>query len=202
MESAAQEVWRGGEQPYVIPEGGSNGLGSLGYVEAMRETARQLALGLCGEVRRFDLVAHACGSGGTAAGIALGCGQHDVALAVRAFAVCDDAAYFQREVERIVAEARVYEPELEAMAPLIIDDQAKGPRYGQMSDEQLAFSPRRRPRHRPGARPGVHRQGALRSRPGSRARRRSPRRAGAVRAHRRTARSPRCRSGAASVTRS
>jgi D-cysteine desulfhydrase len=139
MESAAQEVWRGGEQPYVIPEGGSNGLGSLGYVEAMRETSRQLALGLCGEVRRFDLVAHACGSGGTAAGIALGCGHHDVAPAVRAFAVCDDAAYFHRVVERIVAEARVYEPELEAMAPLVIDDQAKGPRYGQMSDEQLVF---------------------------------------------------------------
>jgi D-cysteine desulfhydrase len=139
MESAAQEVWRGGEQPYVIPEGGSNGLGALGYVDAMRETARQLALGLCGEIRRFDLVAHACGSGGTAAGIALGCARYDVAPAVRAFAVCDDAAYFHKVIERIIVEARAYEPELDASATLVVDDQAKGPRYGQMSAEQLVF---------------------------------------------------------------
>ena len=36
-----------GVPAYVIPEGGSNGLGSLGYVEAMREVRGQLDLGLC-----------------------------------------------------------------------------------------------------------------------------------------------------------
>ena len=35
LESEAQRIEREGGKPYVIPEGGLNGLGSLGYVEAI-----------------------------------------------------------------------------------------------------------------------------------------------------------------------
>jgi D-cysteine desulfhydrase len=115
---------------YVIPEGGSNGLGSLGYVEAMRETREQ--------ADPFDVVVHACGSGGTAAGIALGCAAHGAAKRVLAIAVCDDRDYFERVVARIVAEARAL-VDLPPPAPLTIDDRSKGPRYGVMDEEQLAF---------------------------------------------------------------
>ena len=48
LESEAQRVERAGGKPYVIPEGGSNGLGSLGYVEAMREIRAQMNLGIAG----------------------------------------------------------------------------------------------------------------------------------------------------------
>jgi D-cysteine desulfhydrase len=115
---------------YVIPEGGSNGLGALGYVEAMRETREQ--------ADPFDVVVHACGSGGTAAGIALGCAAHGAAKRVLAIAVCDDRDYFERVVARIVAEARAL-VDLPPPAPLTIDDRSKGPRYGVMDEEQLAF---------------------------------------------------------------
>src|SRR5262245_51585025 len=47
MEHARYELEREGVPAYVVPEGGSNGLGSLGYVEAMREVKSQLDLGLC-----------------------------------------------------------------------------------------------------------------------------------------------------------
>ncbi len=116
---------------YVIPEGGSNGLGALGYVEAMREIAEQTSA-------RFDTVVHACGSGGTAAGVALGCAAHGVAARVRAIAVCDDAAYFERAIAAIVAEARAL-AKLPAPAPLVVDDRSKGPRYAVMDDAQRAF---------------------------------------------------------------
>jgi D-cysteine desulfhydrase len=115
---------------YVIPEGGSNGLGALGYVEAMRETRAQ--------ADPFDVVVHACGSGGTAAGIALGCAVHGTAGRVLAIAVCDDTAYFERTIARIVAEARAL-VDLPGPAKLTIDDRFKGPRYGVMSEDQRAY---------------------------------------------------------------
>ncbi len=129
MESAALELRDRGRRPYVVPEGGSNGLGSLGYVECMRETAAQMRCGLAGGAAPFDVVVHACGSGGTAAGVALGAAQFGVAKQVRAMAVCDDAAYFERTIERIVLECRSWDPSLGVPAPMVVDDAAKGPAY-------------------------------------------------------------------------
>jgi D-cysteine desulfhydrase len=139
MESAALELARQGERPYVIPEGGSNGLGSLGYVDAMRELREQMDLGIAGAPRAFDVVAHACGSGGTTAGVALGAARFGVAREVRAFAVCDDRDYFERTVGRIVLEARAFDAALGEQARLTIDDSAKGPSYGVMTTEQRRF---------------------------------------------------------------
>ncbi len=133
METVALALRREGQRPYVIPEGGSNGLGALGYVEAMRETRSQLDAGLAGGRKRFDEIVFACGSGGTAAGIALGAAAHDVAARVRAVAVCDDAAYFGRVIERIVKEARALEGGLGPPAPLVVDEAARGPGYAVMS---------------------------------------------------------------------
>ncbi|HEX7601812.1 MAG TPA: pyridoxal-phosphate dependent enzyme, partial [Polyangiaceae bacterium] len=109
MAKVAAELELAGERAYVIPEGGSNGLGALGYVDAMREVREQLDRGLGGGAR-FDTIVHACGSGGTAAGVALGAGTHRVASEVRAVAVCDDAAYFERVIAAIVREARAHVP--------------------------------------------------------------------------------------------
>jgi D-cysteine desulfhydrase len=163
LEQARAESDQRGLPAYIIPEGGSNGLGSLGYVEAMREVRRQMDLGLAGGARPFDVVAHACGSGGTAAGVSLGACRFGVARATWAFAVCDDRAYFARAIARIAVEARGYDPSLPALAlveaesgnsgessaasgsapegaaRLVIDDRAKGPAYALMSDEQKRF---------------------------------------------------------------
>jgi D-cysteine desulfhydrase len=128
-----------GERTYVIPEGGSNGLGSLGYVDAMREIRAQLDAGLAGGIQRFDAVVHACGSGGTTAGIALGAQHYDVGRATHAMAVCDDRAYFENVVARIFAETRALRPELSGPNELVVHDAWKGPAYGVMSDEQLRF---------------------------------------------------------------
>jgi D-cysteine desulfhydrase len=159
LEQVRIELADEGIPAYIVPEGGSNGLGSLGYVEAMRETRRQMDLGLAGDGgdghRAFDVVALACGSGGTAAGVALGAARFGVAREAWAFAVCDDRAYFQKTIARIAIEARGLEPDLppiafvdpgagENVAPdksarIVVDDRSKGPAYGVMSDEQKTF---------------------------------------------------------------
>lgn len=139
LAETAEALGREGKRPYVIPEGGSNGLGAFGYVRCMREVRQQLDLGLAGD-GNFDIVFHACGSGGTAAGVALGAALYDVAKEVRAIAVCDDAPTFERVIHRIIDEARGIDPSLPASpARLIVDDTAKGPAYAVASDAQKAF---------------------------------------------------------------
>jgi D-cysteine desulfhydrase len=128
MEAFAAVLRSHGRRPFIIPEGGSNGLGSLGYVLAMRELEGQLAVGLGGGAP-FDVVAHACGSGGTAAGLALGIGAYGVARRLLTFAVCDDRAYFEARIASIVLSARSVLPSLPAALRPEIDDTAKGPAY-------------------------------------------------------------------------
>ncbi|MDB4933959.1 MAG: putative pyridoxal phosphate-dependent deaminase [Labilithrix sp.] len=157
LEQARADSEDRGVRAYVVPEGGSNGLGSLGYVEAMREVRGQMELGLAGDGAPFDIVAHACGSGGTAAGVALGAARFGVARTTWAFAVCDDRAYFTKTIARIAVEARGFVPDLPELAfvepsegaprgaegqlaaRVVVDDRAKGPAYGSMSDEQKRF---------------------------------------------------------------
>ncbi|MGK9236654.1 D-cysteine desulfhydrase [Inquilinus limosus] len=68
MARVAERCRAEGRRPYVVPIGGSNALGLMGYVDAARE--------LIGQARQqgvaFTHVALASGSGGTQAGLALG----------------------------------------------------------------------------------------------------------------------------------
>jgi D-cysteine desulfhydrase len=139
MARASDELRARGKIAYVIPEGGSNGLGSLGYVDAMAEVRAQLDAGNAGGPRAFDAVVHACGSGGTAAGVALGIRRHGVADVAHAVAVCDDRAYFEDCVARIVREACALDPTLDVEARPVIHDAWKGPAYALATEEQLAF---------------------------------------------------------------
>lgn len=64
----AEESRKAGGKPYVIPIGGSNGTGTLGYIQAFSEIQSQMA-----EMKEsFDLLTLASGSGGTQAGLMLG----------------------------------------------------------------------------------------------------------------------------------
>ncbi|HZK09644.1 MAG TPA: D-cysteine desulfhydrase family protein [Clostridia bacterium] len=65
MEEAAQEVQRQGKKAYLIPEGASNGIGTLGYYEAFLEIlAQEKQMGV-----EFDTVVCAVGSAGTYSGL-------------------------------------------------------------------------------------------------------------------------------------
>ena len=68
MDQLAERLKADGARPYVIPGGGSNPVGALGYVSAAAELISQAAtLGL-----RIDHLVHATGSSGTQAGLVAG----------------------------------------------------------------------------------------------------------------------------------
>jgi L-cysteate sulfo-lyase len=68
LSEIADELRKQGSRPYVIPVGGSNGVGATGYVLAMMELAEQLNR----LNQRVDHVVFASSSGGTQAGIVVG----------------------------------------------------------------------------------------------------------------------------------
>lgn len=75
-----------GHTPYAIPVGGSVPLGSLGYVNCVKEIAHQTQeLGVT-----FDAVVSAAGSGGTYAGLTLGAKLFLPGIRSIGIGVCDD----------------------------------------------------------------------------------------------------------------
>lgn len=68
MGEIAGQMRRQGHVPYVIPYGGSNGVGAQGYVLAMKELMDQLHQ----RKERVDHIVVASSSGGTQAGLVLG----------------------------------------------------------------------------------------------------------------------------------
>lgn len=139
MRALANEYTERGRRAYVIPEGGSNGLGALGYVAAMAEVRAQLDAEPTRLPRAFDAVIHACGSGGTASGVMLGAAQFAVAPQVIAMAVCDDRRYFEERIATIATDAARYFKQPLTRATLRVIDDFKGPAYAVPSAEQVAF---------------------------------------------------------------
>lgn len=57
-----------GQNPYIVPLGASNGIGCLGFVNAVKEfKEQQEKLGI-----KFDVIIHSTSSGGTQAGLVIG----------------------------------------------------------------------------------------------------------------------------------
>ncbi len=85
MENWASELGN----TYIIPEGGSNALGSWGYVSAMEEIQKQ---------GHFDHIFHATGSGGTASGLLAGRELTGMDTELHTINVCDDENYFKERI--------------------------------------------------------------------------------------------------------
>ena len=105
LAEAAERVTAAGGRPYVIPEGGSNALGSWGYIRAMYELAGDLQ-GIADPDHPVTVI-YACGSGGTGAGLVLGAkllGLDQRGIRVAGVNVCDDGAYFVASIGRICAD--------------------------------------------------------------------------------------------------
>lgn len=138
---------------YPIPVGGSNAIGTWGYIHAVDELLDQWYGPLGEDSPTLDHIVFATGSGGTAAGIVLG-----MALAHRdgrrkmpklhAIGVCDDPDYFYREIAKICADMGL---DLSAVVDIpfhTIEDyirahvtvhQGKGLGYALSTAQELAF---------------------------------------------------------------
>lgn len=102
----AERLRAAGARPYIVPEGGSNALGSWGYMRAMRELVSDLAT--IASPERPATIVYACGSGGTGAGLVLAAKLwklHERGIRVAGVNVCDDRPYFVNAISAICAEA-------------------------------------------------------------------------------------------------
>ena len=96
--TVTEALIQNGKRPYWIPMGGSNAIGTLGYVQMIREVAVSPV--------SYDHLYLAMGSGGTFAGAWLGCRHANIQPKIHGIAVCDDTAYFMAEITRIQQEFR------------------------------------------------------------------------------------------------
>ena len=103
MSREAKKLERNGCKSYIIPEGGSNELGILGYVEAAKEIkAQERSLKI-----RFDYIITPVGSGGTMSGLLLGKNVAKLSAAVVGFNVSGSAdSYVQRALEQVRGTAK------------------------------------------------------------------------------------------------
>lgn len=140
MEAMANEYRAQGYNPYVIPEGASNAIGSLGYYNCMLEILEQeKELGV-----KFDTVVVATGSGGTYAGLYLANEVHKLGKRVIGMAVCDDVEYFTNIAQEISNETLTYLPAEYSAAELKrenieINDKYVGIGYALSRPEELEF---------------------------------------------------------------
>ncbi|MBU1700385.1 MAG: D-cysteine desulfhydrase family protein [Candidatus Eisenbacteria bacterium] len=98
MVDAARKLEDEGERPYIIPLGGSNALGSWGYISMLSELVDER-----GKIPYSHLFC-AAGSGGTLAGLLLGRLILNLDIEILAVNVCNNPAYFQAQVDGIVDE--------------------------------------------------------------------------------------------------
>jgi D-cysteine desulfhydrase len=105
LAEAADRIRAAGGRPYVVPEGGSNALGSWGYIRAMLELVQDLE-GIAAPDHPVTIV-YALGSGGTGAGLILAAKMLGLAkrgIRVAGINVCDDRAYFLASIGQICAD--------------------------------------------------------------------------------------------------
>ncbi|KAJ9546059.1 hypothetical protein OSB04_025766 [Centaurea solstitialis] len=128
-----EKLIKEGRKPYVIPVGGSNSLGTWGYIEAIREIEQQVQKGTTG--RSFDDIVVACGSGGTVAGLSIASWLSELKTKVTAFGVCDDPDYFYDYVQGLLdgLEAGINSRDIVKM------ENAKGLGYAMSTADELKF---------------------------------------------------------------
>ncbi|HBQ8782185.1 D-cysteine desulfhydrase [Klebsiella quasipneumoniae] len=132
LDELATRIEAQGYRPYVIPVGGSNALGALGYVESALEIAQQ-----CEDAVEISSVVVASGSAGTHAGLAVGLEQlmpQAELIGVTVSRAVADQLPKVVALQQVVANSL----ELQAKADIILWDDYFAPGYGTPNEEGMA----------------------------------------------------------------
>lgn len=133
-----------GKVPYVTPTGGSNVLGTLGFVDAAFELAQQIKQGLMPCPTHIYV---ATGSCATTAGLLLGCKAAGINAQIVAVAVepigPEEGVTFAQAIDRLFKETNVLLHANDSSFPLLtytdqdlrIDENFTGPDYGVFTQE-------------------------------------------------------------------
>ncbi|MEG3001180.1 MAG: D-cysteine desulfhydrase family protein [Comamonas sp.] len=138
----AEQLRSQGARPYVIPMGGSNGMGALGYAVALVEIVQQMQALDAPLDTALDAVVLASGSGGTQVGLMLGAWLQGWQGRVHGVSVGPTQEVLQSRIAQALAEAAQHLG-LPADAgwrdvPAHADVDFKGPHYGVPDAQTLA----------------------------------------------------------------
>jgi 1-aminocyclopropane-1-carboxylate deaminase/D-cysteine desulfhydrase-like pyridoxal-dependent ACC family enzyme len=130
MRKIADEIRAQGGRPYEIPLGASTPLGALGIARGVGELARQGVTP--------DVIVHASSSGGTQAGLLVGCALFGVDARIIGVSADDPAAAIREKVLPIIEGAEemlgLTKGTLGAAQRFEVDDTFVGSGYGQATD--------------------------------------------------------------------
>lgn len=134
MQAEAEKLKALGRKGYVIPGGGSNALGAMGYVVCAREImAQSLDMGVA-----FDEIVVASGSAGTHAGLLIGFTAANAGVPLTGVNVRRPRAEQEGNVHKLAVEAAAFAglpaPSRESVVAL---DQWVGPGYSLPTDEMV-----------------------------------------------------------------
>lgn len=120
-----------GRKPYLIPYGGSNAVGALGYLNAMRELLEQ----------GFDpdWIVFATSSGGTQAGLVLGAKQFGYRGKILGISIEHEGNSFSAQIARLVNETAVFCGYDHLVTPeeILINDNYCKAGYGVITDADV-----------------------------------------------------------------
>lgn len=125
MAAVAERLRAEGRHPYVIPLGASTSLGALALAQAVSE--------LLGQIPAPDVIVHSTSSGGTQAGLIVGCALNRLKTRVIGVSADDPADAITAQVRGIVAGMGPLlglEGDRLAALPIEVDDAFVGEGYG------------------------------------------------------------------------
>jgi D-cysteine desulfhydrase len=135
LAATAERLRTLGKRPYVVPIGGSNALGALGYVAAGLELAQQI--NATGE--DFAAIVVASGSAGTHSGLALALGHTLPEVPLLGVTVSrPDATQRPKVVGLLEQTAALLEVAVPSSLKIELWDQYYAPRYGEPNTQTLA----------------------------------------------------------------
>lgn len=135
MKTIAKNITQEGGKPYIVPFGGSNALGALGYVNCVNEIVKQCEI----QAINFpDYIFTATGSGGTQAGLIAGVLKNNKKTKVIGISVLQNRNAAEKGVAKLLYEMfdLVQLPE-QSNDIVKIDDEFIGDGYGITTDESI-----------------------------------------------------------------
>ena len=126
MDMAAAEARATGGHPFIVPLGASTPLGAMGFARGLEE--------LAASPHRPTAIVHATSSGGTQAGIIMGCALFGLKTQIIGVSADDPAAALSATITELLLGAAVHlgasPATIGADAPAIVDDTFVGDGYG------------------------------------------------------------------------
>ena len=126
MDAAAAEARAAGRHPFIVPLGASTPLGAMGFARGIEE--------LAASPHRPIAIVHATSSGGTQAGLIMGCALFGLQTAIIGVSADDPAAALGATIKDLLMGAALHlgasSSTIGADLPVIVDDTFVGEGYG------------------------------------------------------------------------